>query len=106
MKGPRSRHRFCVLRAWECPVCKKRITASVQTVNRDCVCQGKDRPTWMRLIEESRVRPQRMERSALAADRCVGFRQAALGKRFERQPLTIHTRLLRQWQRNTLRRGE
>ncbi len=24
MKGPRSRHKFNVLRIWECPACKKR----------------------------------------------------------------------------------
>lgn len=54
MKGPRSRHRFCVLRVWECPLCQKRLSAPVQVVNRACVCQGKDRPTPMRLVEERR----------------------------------------------------
>ena len=58
MKGPRSRHRFCVLRVWECPLCRKRVSVAVHIVNRACECQGKDRLTWMRLIEESRVRPQ------------------------------------------------
>ncbi len=57
MKGPRSRHRFCVLRVWECPQCLKRALAPVQAVTRVCECQGKHRPTWMRLIEESRPRP-------------------------------------------------
>ena len=56
MKGPRSRHRFCVWRVWECPACHKRVSTTVQTVNRACPCQGTDRPTWMILIEESRVR--------------------------------------------------
>ena len=57
MKGPRSRHRFCVWRVWECPACHQRVSTPVQTVNCVCECQGKDRPTWMNLIEESRVRP-------------------------------------------------
>ena len=54
MKGPRSRHRFCVLRVWECPRCQKRVAAPVQVVNRVCVCLGKDRPTAMHLVEERR----------------------------------------------------
>jgi len=61
MKGPRSRHRFCVLRVWECPLCQKRALGAVQAVTRVCECQGKDRPTWMRLIEESRIRPPKPE---------------------------------------------
>jgi hypothetical protein len=61
MKGPRSRHRFCVLRVWECPLCMKRALAPVQAVTRACECQGKDRPTWMRLMEESRVRRAKPE---------------------------------------------
>ena len=51
MKGPRSRHKFNVLRIWECPQCKKRAFAPPQVVNRTCECQGNDRPTWMCLIE-------------------------------------------------------
>jgi hypothetical protein len=61
MKGPRSRHRFCVLRVWECPLCSKRALAPVQAVTRVCECLGKDRPIWMRLIEESRIRPAKPE---------------------------------------------
>ena len=52
MKGPRSRHKFFIVRIWECPVCKKRAHVPVQVVNRACHCQGVDRPTWMSLIEE------------------------------------------------------
>ncbi len=52
MKGPRARHRFCVLRIWECPRCHKRALAPVQSTTRACECLGKDRPTWMLLIEE------------------------------------------------------
>jgi hypothetical protein len=55
MKGPRSRHRFCVLRVFECPACKKRVLVPVRTVTRACECQGKDQPTWMCLIEEKRA---------------------------------------------------
>jgi len=51
MKGPRSRHRFNVLRVWECPACQKRVFAPPQVVTRYCECQGKDRPTCMRLID-------------------------------------------------------
>ena len=51
MKGPRARHKFNVLRIWECPQCKKRAFVPPQVVNRTCECQGKDRPTWMCLIE-------------------------------------------------------
>jgi hypothetical protein len=59
MKGPRSRHRFNVLRVWECPQCKKRIFAPPQVVTLACECQGSNRPLWMCLIEEkpSRVAP-------------------------------------------------
>ena len=35
MKGPRSRHKFCVLRVWECPLCQKRASVEVHLVNRD-----------------------------------------------------------------------
>ena len=52
MKGPRSRHKFCVLRIWECPLCKKRVSVPVQAVNRACLCLGTERPTWMCLIED------------------------------------------------------
>ncbi|MBI2806577.1 MAG: hypothetical protein HYX68_16475 [Planctomycetes bacterium] len=51
MKGPRSRHRFNVLRIWECPRCRRRVFEPARVAHRTCVCQGKDRPTWMRLIE-------------------------------------------------------
>jgi hypothetical protein len=57
MKGPRSRHRFNVLRLWECPQCKKRAFAPPQVVSRACVCQGPDRPTWMCLLEAPPRRP-------------------------------------------------
>ena len=57
MKGPRSRHRFNVLRIWECPRCKKRAFAPPQIVTRACECQGKEKPTWMCLIEE---KPKRL----------------------------------------------
>ncbi|MSQ94814.1 MAG: hypothetical protein EXR98_09700 [Gemmataceae bacterium] len=53
MKGPRSRHRFNVLRIWECPHCQKRAFEPARVAHRACVCLGKDRPTWMRLIELS-----------------------------------------------------
>lgn len=59
MKGPRSRHRFNVLRVWECPACSKRVFAPPQVVTLECDCRGKDRPTGMRLLEASRVRPVR-----------------------------------------------
>ena len=52
MKGPRSRHKFYIVRVWECPVCKKRVMVPVQVVNRVCLCRGADAPTWMGLIEE------------------------------------------------------
>ena len=58
MKGPRSRHKFNVQRVWECPQCKKRIFAPPQVVTRACECQGKDRPTWMCLIEPERAKPK------------------------------------------------
>src|ERR1700682_5569682 len=51
MKGPRSRHKFNVLRIWECPLCQKRAFEPARVAHRACSCQGKDRPTWMRLIE-------------------------------------------------------
>jgi hypothetical protein len=53
MKGPRSRHKFNVQRVWECPQCKKRVFAPPQVVTRACECRGKDRPTWMCLIERA-----------------------------------------------------
>jgi hypothetical protein len=61
MKGPRSRHKFNVQRVWECPQCKKRIFAPPQVVTHACECQGKDRPTWMCLIEPA---PKRVIASA------------------------------------------
>lgn len=57
MKGPRSRHKFHALRQWECGVCQKREWASPRVTSRVCPCQGAERPTWMTLIEPSRVRP-------------------------------------------------
>ena len=57
MKGPRSRHRFNVLRVWECPQCKKRVFAPPQVVTHACECQGTDRPTWMCLMEPPPKRP-------------------------------------------------
>ena len=54
MKGPRSRHRFCVWRVWECPLCQKRAATPVQAVSRACACRGPAEPTWMVLIEEPR----------------------------------------------------
>ncbi len=54
MKGPRSRHRFNVLRVWECPRCMKRIFAPPQVVTRACLCQVNGQPTWMCLIEAMR----------------------------------------------------
>jgi hypothetical protein len=56
MKGPRSRHKFNVLRVWECPACKKRIFAPPQVASRACACQGKNRTTWMCLIEAKPTR--------------------------------------------------
>jgi hypothetical protein len=58
MRGPRSRHRFNVWRIWECPICTKRAFAPPQVVTRQCLCQGADRPNWMRLIEPERAAPQ------------------------------------------------
>jgi len=57
MKGPRSRHRHNVKRIWECPVCRKRAFAPPQVATRVCECQGKDRPTWMQLIEPPPKKP-------------------------------------------------
>ncbi len=68
MKGPRSRHRFCVLRVWECPLCHKRALGAVQAVTRACECLGKDRPTWMCLIEESRIRARKAEATPESAE--------------------------------------
>jgi hypothetical protein len=51
MKGPRSRHKFNVLRIWECPACKKRAFAPARVTSRACSCQG-ERATWMCLVEE------------------------------------------------------
>jgi len=56
MKGPRSRHRFNVLRVWECPNCRKRVFAPPQVTTVACACSGTDGTTWMCLIEPSRVR--------------------------------------------------
>ncbi len=56
MKGPRSRHKFFIARAWECPACQKRAHVPVQIVNRACYCQGADQPTWMRLIDDPNER--------------------------------------------------
>jgi hypothetical protein len=61
MKGPRSRHRFNVLRVWECAACKKRAFAPPRVTTLACVCQGADRPLWMCLIEASRVRSKPAE---------------------------------------------
>jgi hypothetical protein len=61
MKGPRSRHRHCVLRVWECPACQKRALAPVQQTTHLCECRGKEQPTWMILIEEPRRRPKKVE---------------------------------------------
>ena len=55
MKGPRSRHKFYIVRVWECPVCKKRASVPVQVVNRLCRCQGPASSTWMSLIEEPHI---------------------------------------------------
>jgi hypothetical protein len=51
MKGPRSRHRFNVLRVWECPACKRREFVPPQVSARSCLCKGADQPVWMTLIE-------------------------------------------------------
>jgi hypothetical protein len=59
MKGPRSRHKFNVLRVWECPACKRRIFAPPQIVTRACLCQGKDRTTWMCLLDAKPIRQPR-----------------------------------------------
>lgn len=52
MKGPRARHKFHIVRQWECPLCKKQAQSGLTVVNLACACQGPDRPTWMRLVEE------------------------------------------------------
>ena len=64
MKGPRSRHRFNVKRIWECPACKKRAFEPPQVTARTCDCQGKDRPTWMCLIDPTRPRVEPSEAPA------------------------------------------
>jgi len=51
MKGPRSRHRHNVHRIWECSACQKRVFELPRVTHRQCCCLGKDKPTWMRLIE-------------------------------------------------------
>lgn len=61
MKGPRSRHKFYIVRQWECPLCKKQASSPLSVVNRACTCQGVDRPTWMRLVEEGEVRSTKSE---------------------------------------------
>jgi hypothetical protein len=71
MKGPRSRHKFCVLRVWECPLCHKRASVAVDVVNRVCFCQGKDHPTWMHLIEERRS-PAKLHAPLAPIDDVVG----------------------------------
>jgi len=60
MKGPRSRHKFNVLRVWECPICRKRIFAPPQVTARVCMCQGKDGAPWMCLLDAKPIRPPRV----------------------------------------------
>ncbi len=52
MKGPRSRHKFYIVRTWECSACGKRAFVPVQVVNRACYCKDPHQPTWMCLIDE------------------------------------------------------
>jgi hypothetical protein len=54
MKGPRSRHKFCCLRVWECRLCRKRVMTAVKVAQRACHCLGGDRLTWMSVVEEPR----------------------------------------------------
>ncbi len=61
MKGPRSRHKFNVLRVWECPACKKREFAPARVASLACRCEGADRPRWMCLLEAKSAGPKAAE---------------------------------------------
>ncbi|HZT83222.1 MAG TPA: hypothetical protein VFA26_23535 [Gemmataceae bacterium] len=61
MKGPGGRLKFDVRRVWECPACHHRARTGGDVVNRACDCQADADPprqVWMRLVEETPVRPE------------------------------------------------
>jgi len=57
MKGPGNRMKLVVRRAWECPLCRRRLLTAGSVVQQACNCRPPDEgggPVWMRLVEEPR----------------------------------------------------